>query len=500
MGDPPLVHCNSGNWRRHHFSEDVTARKQAMAAIQESEERLAGIIGSAMDAIITIDEQQLVTNFNGSAERMFCCNAGEALGQSINRFIPERFPPAHAAHITPFGSTSDTKRQMGTLGTIYGLRANGEEFPIEASISQLQAQGEKFYTVILRDISQRKQAEDALEASERHFRELIELIPQLVWTCLPNGYCDYFNPQWVQYTGLPEDQQLGSAWLNQLHPDDREHTASEWEHTVAQGRPFEAEFRIRRADGMYRWFQTRAIPFRDDHDVILKWFGTNTDIHDRKLWEELQGRLGSIIEYSDDAIISKSLNGTVQTWNQGAERMFGYAAEEIIGKSILTLIPSERHQEETAIMKNIQDGNRFQHFETIRRRKDGSCIDVSLTISPVKNAGGTIIAISKIARDISARKRTEETLQQHNKLIELSHEPILVWDLDSGITEWNRGCTQLYGYTSTEAVGQSSHGLLCTQFPCSFPDILSTLWSTGEWSGEVRHRAKNGNEVIVESS
>ena len=118
-------------------------------------------------------------------------------------------------------------------------------------------------------------------------------------------------------------------------------------------------------------------------------------------------RIASIVESSDDAIVSKDLNGIITTWNKGAERIFGYTAEEIIGKPVTILIPPDRHDEEPAILERIRRGERVEHYETVRQRKDGSRVDISLTVSPVRNADGKIIGASKIARDITERKRKE---------------------------------------------------------------------------------------------
>ena len=142
---------------------DITERKQAEEAIRRSKEQLAGVISSAMDAIITVDDQQRIVLFNSAAERMFLFPAEDAIGQRLERFIPERFRAAHQGHIEDFGKTHVTRRSMGTLGALYGLRADGEEFPIEASISQIEANGRKLYTVILRDITERKRADEALK-------------------------------------------------------------------------------------------------------------------------------------------------------------------------------------------------------------------------------------------------------------------------------------------------------------------------------------------------
>src|SRR5215218_6864901 len=123
-------------------------------------------------------------------------------------------------------------------------------------------------------------------------------------------------------------------------------------------------------------------------------------------------RLAAIVSSSDDAIVSKDLNGIVMSWNAGAERIFGYTAEEIIGKSIRLLIPADRQGEEDLVLAKIRRGERVDHFDTVRQRKDGSLVDISLTVSPVKDRNGRIIGASKIARDISERKQTEELMKQ----------------------------------------------------------------------------------------
>jgi PAS domain S-box-containing protein len=152
------------------FVRDITERRKAEAALRQSQEQLAGIIGSAMDAIITVDDQQRIVLFNAAAEKMFRYPADEAVGKSLDRFIPERFRPGHQNHIQNFGRTNVTRRSMASLGAIFGRRSDAEEFPIEASISQLEADGKNFFTVILRDITERK----AAEAQNRQLHETLE--------------------------------------------------------------------------------------------------------------------------------------------------------------------------------------------------------------------------------------------------------------------------------------------------------------------------------------
>ena len=155
-----------------------TEQKRAEQELRESRARFEGIIDSAMDAIISIDETQRVVLFNAAAERMFGCAAAEALGQSLERFIPLRLRAAHRAHVRSFGSTGVTSRAMGKLGDLTALRADGREFLIEASISQTEVSGAKLFTVILRDTTKRKEAEEALSRSEGQLRALAARLQQ----------------------------------------------------------------------------------------------------------------------------------------------------------------------------------------------------------------------------------------------------------------------------------------------------------------------------------
>ena len=145
-------------------------------------------------------------------------------------------------------------------------------------------------------LAERRRFAAALMVSEDRLRKVTETLPQLIWTCLPDGRCDYLGPQWVAYTGIPEAQQLGYGWVEQLHPEDRAHTTARWAETAAVGQDLDVEFRIRRHDGVYRWFKTRAVPLRDPAGAILKWFGSNTDIEELRLAEKELRQLNATLE------------------------------------------------------------------------------------------------------------------------------------------------------------------------------------------------------------
>ena len=208
--------------------------------------------------------------------------------------------------------------------------------------------------------------------------------------------------------------------------------------------------------------------------------------------------LSAIVDSSDDAIISKDLDGVITSWNKSAERLFGYSAEEAIGRTVAELlIPEDRQQEEPDILVRLRKGERVDHFETVRRRKDGSLIDISLTISPVKDQHGRIIGASKVARDITQRKRYEQRLVQQAHLLDLTGDAILVRDRRDRILDWNRAAEEMYGFTREEALGKISHELLRTEFPEPLPRILEILLRDGRWSGELSHACRAGSRIVT---
>ena len=177
-----------------------------------SEERLAGVINSAMDAILTVDEQQRIVLFNPAAEKMLGCPAADALGQPLDRFIPERLRSAHARHIQDFGETHVTQRQMGKLGSISGVRTNGEEFPIEASISRVDVAGRTLFTAILRDITERKRAEEALRRSEERLQRVTAGMTEGLVISNMEGEMLHWNPAAIEIHGFTS----ADVWRRQL--------------------------------------------------------------------------------------------------------------------------------------------------------------------------------------------------------------------------------------------------------------------------------------------
>ncbi|HET8666483.1 MAG TPA: PAS domain S-box protein, partial [Terriglobales bacterium] len=262
---------------------------------------------------------------------------------------------------------------------------------------------------------ERKRWEAALRTSERRFRSVVEAMPQIVWTATPDGALDFYNQRWYDYTGLSYEQSKGWGWQPVLHPDDLQRTLDVWSDAVRSGNAYQVEYRFRRHDGVYRWHLGRAVPLRDSEGRILKWFGTSTDIDEQKRAEAAKAELAAIVESSEDAIIGKTLTGIITSWNAAAERIYGYKAEEIIGRSVSVLAPPERLAELRTILDRLNHGRPIDHMQTVRITKDGRRIDVSLSISLIRNAAGEVIGASTIARDVTEIRRAEAALRNSEK-------------------------------------------------------------------------------------
>ena len=271
-------------------------------------------------------------------------------------------------------------------------------------------------------ISQLRTATEALRESEARLRLSVQAanIGLWDWDLITNEV--YFSPEWKRQIGYADDELPNrfEEWQSRVHPEDLELTLRKIRAFIAnpQGR-HEVEFRFRHKDGSYRWIYTQADVLRDAAGKSVRMLGCHLDITEHKVAEEAQLRLAAIVESSDDAIISKDLDGVIISWNTGAERMFGYTEAEAVGRPITIIIPPELRNEESLILRRLRAGEHIQHYETVRATKQGTRVDVSLTVSPMKNSEGQVVRASKIAHDMTERKRAEQSLQQTQS--ELAH-------------------------------------------------------------------------------
>ena len=253
---------------------DVTvsvARERVLRDRQNA--RYHAIVDSARDAIITTGTDRTIHWVNGAAEQAFGYGATELLGKPIDMLL-ER---GETLDIGFSGAAANSKTAAVQVA---GRRKTGELATFAVSFGRWKADDRVFTTTIWRDVTEQLAAEAAIRESEARHRALLEALPQLVWTCRADGYCDYYNPQWQNYTGAPAEQHLGWAWLNIVHAEDRQALESAWRLSLANGSVFDVDARLCRANGTHRWFKLRSIPMRSANGEIARWFGTATEITD----------------------------------------------------------------------------------------------------------------------------------------------------------------------------------------------------------------------------
>jgi PAS domain S-box-containing protein len=336
---------------------------------------------------------------------------------------------------------------------------------------------------------------------------LIELFPMAAYAVrAPDGVIAWYNSRaaelWGRAPAIDDTDERFCGAYKLYHADGTHMAHCDTPVALALetgASVHEQEVIIEKPDGSHITVSVHIDPIRDRDGSIVGVVNFFHDIHERKQAERTTGRLAAIVDSSDDAIVSKSLDGIITSWNRSAERLFGYSAEEAIGQHITLVIPPGRQSEEVAILERLGRGERIQHFETVRMRKDGTTLDVSLSISPLRDAAGRVVGASKVARDITERKRVERAVAEQARLLDLSFDAIFVRDPADRITYWNNGARQLYGYTSEEALGRVSHELLRTKFPEALDRITGRLNRDGRWTGELIHKRKDGSQLVVAS-
>lgn len=261
----------------HEAYEQLERRvEERTAALKSSEERLQNIITTAVDGIITTNRAGVIELFNGAAERLFGYKASEVIGQNVRILMPTTARGDGENAIEAFfgvdrGGIACLRRD------VEARHKDGSVFPAELTVSEMQIGGERKFTGIIRDISERKWAETALRESEARFRAMAETVPDILFTSDANGGIEYVSPRFYELTGLTPNSG-GSDWAAAIHPDDCENVRTRWLDSVRTKEPFQAKFRLRSAEGAYPWFQVRARPIYDGGNSASKWFGTCSDI------------------------------------------------------------------------------------------------------------------------------------------------------------------------------------------------------------------------------
>jgi PAS domain S-box-containing protein len=347
----------------------IDLRKIPEAIRQEA--ILGALFARVPEAIVLLDTDDRVLEVNREFTKIFGYAQEEACGRLINELVVPEELSAEADEYTRRGLRGESldvetvrKHKDGTR-----VHVSITSGPVSISGSQVSEY------VIYREITERKRAEEALKKSERNLAAIINTIPTTAWTARPDGYCDFLNQGWLDYTGMTEEQAQGWGWAEAIHPDDREKLVGEWQSCLAAGIPVDTEARLRRFDGSHRWFLIRGNPLKDESGDILKWYGTCTDIEDRKRGEEdLRARELSWREIVDNIpglVATMGPMGEVEFLNRQTLEYFGKTNAELKNWALTDAVhPDDLPRIIEARIKSIEQG-RIYDVEHRCRRADG---------------------------------------------------------------------------------------------------------------------------------
>jgi PAS domain S-box-containing protein len=410
--------------RQRAERELITARdalERRSGELQQQRAWFEVTLASIGDAVITTDDAARVTYLNPVAESMTGWSMSSALGKPLAQVFNIVNEDTHHPVPSPVDQVVATGRIVALANHTSLISADGREVAIEDSAAPIRDAAGKVAgaVMVFHDVTRRRHSERALRKSEERLRAMFAQAAVGIAIANLDGRFEEVNEKICVTLGYPIEELCKRTFLEVTHPEDKERTGTMVRQLVEGVIPkYAIEKRYIRGDGTLVWAMTTVTLLRQD-GAATQFIGIIEDITERKQAEELRSRLAAVVEYSDDAIITKTLDGIITTWNPGAERLFGYRAEEIVGKPVTLLIPAEHQDEEPAILERLRNGERIDHYETVRRRKDRELIHVSLTVSPLKDAGGRIIGASKIARDITRQKRAEEVLREQASVLQL---------------------------------------------------------------------------------
>lgn len=428
--------------------------EKQIESLPESDVRFSSVINQMSVGIAECDLAGNLVVFNDK----FCEILGYSRAELLGKKMQEVTYPDDLAQSVKLFQKCAADGTPFTLEKRY-IHKDGSEVWVKNSVSLLRdAENRPQYVLaVVIDITAEKLAEDALMQSEQRYRALMSASAQIVLTTDAEGSRDLHRQWFSKLSGIPVEQLTGDKYLDLLHPDDREYLQKVTSQLLQNPAPYEVELRLRlKEDKNYRFYNLRGVPVFKTGGDLKEWIGTVTDITDRKEAEitkrqvdKATAHLAAIIASSDDAIISKDLNSIITSWNKGAEKIFGYTAAEMVGKSVTILIPPRHHNEEPRILERIRRGESIEHYETIRRRKDGTEIDISLTVSPIRDETGKITGASKIARDITERKEAEEALRENQAILSLSMRSsrmgAWVQDVKTDYVWWSEELEEIFG-------------------------------------------------------
>jgi PAS domain S-box-containing protein len=428
---------------------DITDRKRVEVALRKSEERSQSILESITDGFFALDQDWRFTYVNPQAERLLDRTSGELL----DRVLWEVYP--------------------GTVGTEFerAYRQTASE-RVAASFISFYPDHNRWYevyaypatdgiTVYFRDVTDRKQAEATLRESEERFRTLADNMAQFAWMADENGWIFWYNQRWFDYTGTTLEEMQGWGWQKVHHPEHVDRVVEHFRQCLETGETWEDTFPLRGTDGQYRWFLSRALPIRNEQGRVVRWFGTNTDITERKQIEETLRQRETELRLVTDAVPALiAFVDSDQRYrfnSRGYEAWFGQPATEIYGKSVREVLGEVIYEGLRPYIEQVLTGQQVT-FESQVPYREGGTRYVSVIYVPRFDAQGAVEGFVALVNDISDRKRVEQALreneEQSRNILESISDAFLALDQNWRFTYMNQTAETLLGYASGSVTGK----------------------------------------------
>jgi PAS domain S-box-containing protein len=360
--------------------------------------RFESLLEAVPDALVGMDQAGMIRFVNRQTESLFGYDRDDLVGQPVEMLLPGPLLQVYAAHRKDYFSDLRT-RSSGLELVLKGRPRDGTEFSVNVAMSHIDTGDVLLVVTAVRDVASQWQAVEAAQLTAA----VVEYSNDAIIGGTLEGVVTSWNPAAERMYGYTREEIVGRS-AAVLFPPDR---AGEIETVLAKtraGQVVESYETTRvRKDGTVLPVSLTVAPIRDEDGAIVGASAVHRDVTEQRQAFELAQRIAAIVEGSDDAIIGRTLDGIVTSWNPAATRMFGYSGEEMIGKSVGILIPGDRIEEMDALLASIRAGQPVQHLETIRLRKDGTVFPVSVTVSPIRGADGMVVGASSIVREVTAR-------------------------------------------------------------------------------------------------
>ncbi len=428
----------------------------------------------------------------------------------LSRYAEDDF---HAVVGVPLRSRTEVVGVLGLAHTDPGRSFGPDEIALLsrfAHLASLALESARLYAAAQDELQERRRAEHAFREAELRYRTLVEHLPLVTYISPADESVGnlYVSPQVETLLGYATEEWIENPSLlhDAVHPDDLERVLAEAQRLRETGRPLRSEYRYLAADGQVVWVLDETILVRDERGTPLWVQGFLVDITESKLAAETRARLASIVESSNDAITSASPDFCFTSWNAGAERMFGYTADEVVGKPLTLLMPPERQEDALRVLHSVVAEDRVAHLETVRNREDGAVVHVAFTYSPIRDSEGKVVGVSAIGQDVTERKRAEATIRESESkfraFVETTEEWVWAMDVGARHTYSNPAVERILGYRAEEVVGTTWYELVVEADREGLARATARHADRSEgWSGVVvRCLHRDGSTRFLEST